>query len=97
VRRLVGHVHRNRGPQRRDPPGKASKDTEIRASVRGVRPTGPATRQRIRTILRKAVNDALAEELIVGSNPATLVKTPGDRVLPIVWEAERGRTVEDHR
>jgi integrase len=68
---------------------KASSDKQIRASVRGVRPTGPATRQRIRATLRKAINDALADELIVGSNPATLVKTPGDRALPIVWEAER--------
>jgi integrase len=68
---------------------KASKNSEVRASVRGVRPTGPATCQRIRATLRKAINDALAEELIVGTNPAILVKTPGDRVLPIVWEAER--------
>ncbi len=68
---------------------KASADEHVRASVRGVRPTGPNTCQRIRATLRKAINDALAEELIVGSNPATLVKTPGDRALPIVWEDER--------
>jgi hypothetical protein len=29
-----------------------------------------------------------AEELIVGSNPAPLVKMPGDRSRPIVWEGE---------
>src|SRR5262249_37573994 len=34
-------------------------------------------------------NDALAEEIFFGANPAALVKTPGDRALPIVWEPER--------
>ena len=67
----------------------ASPDAEVRKSVAGRRPTGPNTLQRIRATLRKALNDALAEELFVGSNPATLVKTPGHRALPIVWEAER--------
>lgn len=68
---------------------KASADPKVRASVVGVRPTGASTRQRIRACLRKAINDALAEEVIVGSNPAALVKVPADRPVPIVWEAER--------
>ncbi|MEU8022624.1 tyrosine-type recombinase/integrase [Micromonospora haikouensis] len=68
---------------------KASADPDVRASVVGVRPTGASTRQRIRACLRKAINDALAEEVIVGSNPAALVKVPADRPVPIVWEAER--------
>ncbi|GGM09990.1 site-specific integrase [Micromonospora yangpuensis] len=68
---------------------KASTDPAVRASVTGVRPTGASTRQRIRACLRKAINDALADELIVGANPAALVKVPADRPLPIVWEDER--------
>lgn len=68
---------------------KASADPIVRVTVAGVRPTGPSTRQRIRACLRKAINDALADELIVGSNPAALVKTPARRPLPIVWEDER--------
>ncbi|GLH97790.1 tyrosine-type recombinase/integrase [Phytohabitans aurantiacus] len=69
---------------------KASTDPSVRDSVRGIRPTGPATCQRIRATLRKAINDALAEEVIAGiTNPATLVKTPGDKARPIVWEPER--------
>ncbi|MFC6015633.1 tyrosine-type recombinase/integrase [Plantactinospora solaniradicis] len=69
---------------------KSSPDADVRASVHRVRPCGPSTRQRIRAALRKAINDALAEELIVGvTNPATLVRTPADRPLPIVWEPER--------
>lgn len=68
---------------------KASADPQVRAGVRGVRPTGPATCQRIRATLRKALNDAIRDEILVGANPATFVKTPGDRALPIVWEDER--------
>jgi integrase len=68
---------------------RASDDPDVRAGVRGIRPTGPASCQRIRATLRKAINDALVEELFVGANPAALVKTPGDRALPIVWEPER--------
>lgn len=68
---------------------KASPDPAVRRSVAGKRPTGPNTRQRIRGTLRKALNDALAEELFVGTNPAVLVKTPGKRVRPLVWEDER--------
>ncbi len=68
---------------------KASPDADVRATVRGIRPTGPATCQRIRGTLRKAINDAIAAEIIAGPNPAVHVKTPGDRVLPIVWEPER--------
>jgi hypothetical protein len=68
---------------------KASDDPDVRTSVRRMRPTGPATCQRIRATLRKAINDALAEEIFVGANPAALVKTPADRALPILWEPER--------
>src|SRR4051812_41083641 len=68
---------------------KASPDPAVRKTVARVRPPGPVTRHHIRAVLRKAINDALADELIVGSNPAMLVKTPADRALPIVWEDER--------
>ncbi|MGW3808702.1 tyrosine-type recombinase/integrase [Micromonospora sp. NPDC005113] len=65
-------------------------DPDTRASVRGIRPTGPATIARILATLRKAFNDALAREVVSGiPNPATLVKTPNTRAKPIVWEPER--------
>jgi len=68
---------------------KASADPQVRIGATGRRITGPGTLQRIRGTLRKALNDALAEELIAGTNPATLVKTPYHRALPMIWEDER--------
>src|SRR6266536_3397487 len=68
---------------------RASDDPQIRKTVRGVRPTGPASCQRIRATLRKALNDAITDEILVGINPAVHVRTPGDRALPILWEPER--------
>ncbi len=69
---------------------KTSDDPLVRATVRGVRPTGPATIARVRATLRKAFNDALTKEIITGvPNPAALVKTPNPRAKPVVWEPER--------
>jgi integrase len=67
----------------------ADPDPVVRASVAGRRATGANTRQRIRATLRKALNDALADELFVGVNSATLVKTPGVKPRPLMWEDER--------
>jgi integrase len=68
----------------------ASSDAAVRASVRGVRVTGPATIARVRGTLRKAFNDALAREIITGmANPACLIKTANPRPKPVVWEPER--------
>ena len=69
---------------------KTSADPDIRATVKGVRPTGPATIARVRATLRKAFNDALTQDVISGvPNPAALVKTPNPRPKPVVWEPER--------
>lgn len=69
---------------------KTSPDPQVRVTVRGVRPTGPATIARVRATLRKAFNDALTKEVITGvPNPAALVKTPNPRAKPVVWEPER--------
>jgi integrase len=69
---------------------RASDDPTVRKTMAGVRPTGEATRHRIRATLRKAFNDALRLEIVAGvANPAALVKTPNPRPKPIVWEPER--------
>jgi integrase len=69
---------------------RSNPDPAVRKSMAGVRTTGEATRHRIRATLRKAFNDALRLEIVVGvANPAALVKTPNPRPKPIVWEPER--------
>ncbi len=52
-----------------------SDDPNIRATVKGMRPTGPATMHRIRATLRKALNDAIRKRLIE-FNPAAHVELP---------------------
>jgi integrase len=65
-----------------------SNDPNVRATVKGIRTAGPSTCQRIRASLRKALNDAIADELIT-TNPAVYVKTPGRRARPQLWTEER--------
>ena len=67
---------------------RTSPDPQVRASVKGVRITGPATLQRIRATLRNALNDAIPDELVT-MNAAAFVKTPEKRALPMVWTTER--------
>ncbi len=63
-----------------------SDDPAIRASVRGVRTTGPATMHRIRAVLRKALNDAIRTERLIEFNPAAHVELPsGKRPKARVW------------
>ncbi|MEU4218920.1 tyrosine-type recombinase/integrase [Actinoplanes sp. NPDC026623] len=53
-----------------------SDDPEIRASVRGMRTTGPATQERIRATLRKALRDAISQtnNRLIDFNPAAHVE-----------------------
>jgi hypothetical protein len=63
-----------------------SDDPAIRASVRGIRTTGPATMHRIRAVLRKALNDAIRTERLIDFNPAAHVELPsGKRPKARVW------------
>jgi integrase len=66
-----------------------SSDETVRASVKGQRPVGAATQQRIRGVLRKALNDAIRRSLIT-TNPACHVElASGKRPKPLVWTDER--------
>lgn len=68
---------------------KESEDPAVRASVRGQRVTGPATKQRIRATLRSALSDAQREGL-VSENVAKLVKLEAaKRPKGLVWTQER--------
>lgn len=50
---------------------------------------GPASMQRLRATLRKAINDALKEGLYVGTNPASLVElASGHAPRPQLWTTE---------
>jgi integrase len=65
-----------------------SDDPEVRAAVRGVKTTGPATMQRIRATLRKALNDAIrkSNNRLIDFNPAAHVELPsGTRPKARVW------------
>ena len=68
---------------------RASNDYERRQAVRYQRPVGAASMHRIRATLRKALNDAVRQELIT-FNPATWVELPPEhRPPPLVWTEER--------
>lgn len=65
-----------------------SDDPQIRAALNGVRITGPATMQRIRATLRKALNDAIRKtnNRLIDFNPAAHVELPsGTRPKARVW------------
>jgi integrase len=60
-----------------------------RDAVKGRRAVGTASQQRIRATLRKALNDAIREELAT-VNPAALVEiASGKRPKALVWTSER--------
>ena len=67
-----------------------SDDPEVRASVKGLRITGPATKQRIRATLRAALNAACRPPAKIVYNPAKYVELPsGKRPKALVWTTER--------
>ncbi|WP_157473753.1 site-specific integrase [Frankia sp. EAN1pec] len=66
-----------------------SDDPRIRRAARGKRPTGPATQQRIREVLRAAINDANRRGLMT-HNPAKYVELrSGKRPKALLWTDER--------
>jgi integrase len=70
---------------------RASQDPEIRASVKGLRITGPATVHRYRATLRAALNAAIRAKKIT-FNPASYVELPsGKRPKALLWTDERIR------
>ena len=67
-----------------------SKDREVRAAMKGLRITGPATKQRIRATLRAALNAACRPPAKIIYNPAKYVELPsGKRPKALVWTTER--------
>ncbi|WP_067141604.1 tyrosine-type recombinase/integrase [Microtetraspora malaysiensis] len=66
-------------------------DTATRALVKGRRPVGAASKQRIRATLRAALNAAIKQRLI-DINVAALVELPsGKRPKALIWTPERVR------
>lgn len=66
-----------------------SDDPEVRASVRGKRPTGPVTKQRILATLRTVLSAAMREH-VVTFNAAALVKLDGgQKAKGVVWTKAR--------
>jgi len=75
---------------------KASEDPAVRATVAGRRPTGPATKQRIRATLRSALSDAAAQNRgLVAVNVAKLMRLEaGTRPKPRLWTSARVKAWE---
>jgi integrase len=68
---------------------RASNNPHLRNTVTGMKPTGPATQQRIRATLRAALNKAISDGLIT-HNPATLIElASGKPPKPVVWTPAR--------
>ncbi|SEG86010.1 Site-specific recombinase XerD [Nonomuraea solani] len=66
-----------------------SDDPQVRASVRGMRPTGPVTKQRILATIRTVLAAAMREH-VVTFNAAALVKLDGgQKAKGVVWTKAR--------
>ncbi|HET8660366.1 MAG TPA: tyrosine-type recombinase/integrase [Micromonosporaceae bacterium] len=65
---------------------RASKNPDVRATVKGVRTVGAASQQRLRATLRKALNDAIHKAKLIDTNPAVGVElASGKRPKARVW------------
>jgi integrase len=64
---------------------RASADADVRKSVRGVRPLAPASMQRLRATLRKALNDAIKSRLRTTNPAATVELASGKPSKARVW------------
>jgi integrase len=68
---------------------RTSPDPTVRATVRGVRTVGDATKHRIRATLRKALTDAIKIYHLIDYNPAVPIDLPsGDRPRARAWTAK---------
>jgi len=71
---------------------RTSNDPKLRATLKGQRPVGAASKQRIRATLRAALNEAIRRQLIA-TNVASFVELPaGRRPKALVWTHERVAT-----
>jgi integrase len=81
---------RKRGDEIRK--ARASEDPTVRATVKSVRPMGPASTQRVRATLRKALNDAIRRDRLIDFNPAIAVELDAPpRPRPRVWTSNAVR------
>jgi integrase len=65
---------------------RASDDPAVRATVKGVRPRGASSMQRLYATLRVALNHAVDRKKLIPANPAIGIELPaGDRPKPRVW------------
>ena len=78
---------------------RASTDPTVRATVKGVRPMGAASQQRLRATLRKALNDAISRHKLIEFNPAIHNRWRKTGVKPskvMVWTPVQAGAFLDH-
>ncbi|SDK67417.1 hypothetical protein SAMN05421874_1101 [Nonomuraea maritima] len=73
---------------------KQSDDPEVRASARGKRITGPATKQRIRATLSTVLSDAVRQQVISVNNAGAIKLESAKRPKALVWTKQRVEAYE---
>ncbi|GGK43452.1 hypothetical protein GCM10010124_40280 [Pilimelia terevasa] len=74
-----------------------SRDSAVRKTVKGVRPVGAASQQRVKATIRKALNDAIRVHRLIEYNPAIHIELRRRPTQAQAVDEEGDRAVAAHR